>query len=69
MDWRPIESAPFETRILLWCEDNRNRKDATPIVFGRVVDFSGGERKVYGDGMNGNWKFTHWMPLPEPPVA
>ncbi len=67
MDWQPIESAPCEERIMLWCEDNRSRPDANPVVFGRVVDFSDGERRAYGDGYNGNWNFTHWMPLPAPP--
>jgi hypothetical protein len=67
MEWQPIENAPLETRVLLWCEDNRNQPRANPIVFGRVVDFGGGDRKTYGEGMNGDWLFTHWMSLPEPP--
>lgn len=67
MEWQPINSAPLETRVILWCEDNRFRVNASPIVFGRVVDLSGGECRAYGDGMNGDWTFTHWMPLPSPP--
>jgi hypothetical protein len=69
MQWEPIETAPFEERVLLWCEDNRHGRRANPVVFGRVVDFGEGERKVYGEGMNGDWLFTHWMPLPSPPES
>ena len=64
--WYPIETAPLEERVMLWCEDNRNRPSANSIVFGRVVDFTNGERVAYGDGMNGPWTFTYWSPLPPP---
>jgi hypothetical protein len=69
MRWQPIETAPVEERIILWCEDNRGRANASAVVFGRVVDLWDGNRKAYGEGMTGDWLFTHWMPLPEPPDA
>ena len=67
-EWQPIETAPFEERVFVWCADIRHGKPLG-IVFGRVVDFTNGERRVYGDGMNGDWTFTHWMPLPDGPKA
>lgn len=68
-DWRPIETAPKDVeRCLLWCSDLitewRKDKAAKGAVFGRVCD-----GYVYADGMNGDWSFSHWMPLPEPPHA
>lgn len=68
--WQPIETAPNgQTRCLLWCIDvGRNsvtgNVEPRGTVFGRLVD-----GQPYGDGMNGDWTFTHWMPLPEPPHA
>jgi len=56
-EWQPIESAPFETRIILWCEDNRDRKNASGVVFGRVVDFTNGERKDLRRGHDGRLEF------------
>ena len=66
-EWLPIESAPLETRIMLWCPEVQRKNEGQRFNFGSVVELSGGERKVYGDGMNGDWLFTHWRPLPEPP--
>jgi hypothetical protein len=67
--WRPIETAPPETRIMLWCPERQRKGEPPCFVFGNVVQFSDGQRRVYGDGMNGDWLFTHWMPLPAPPGA
>jgi hypothetical protein len=66
--WQPIETAPLETRLLLWCPERQRKGEPPTFVFGSIVQFSDGARKVYGDGMNGDWKFTHWMPTPEPPA-
>lgn len=65
--WQPIETAPKDVdRCLLWCSDyasfKRNATGDEPVKLGRVV---GG--RPYGEGMNGEWSFSHWMPLPEPP--
>jgi hypothetical protein len=69
MQWEPIETAPLETRIMLWCPDRQRKNEEPVFVFGSIVQFSDGRRKVYGDGMNGDWEFTHWMPLPSPPES
>jgi hypothetical protein len=63
-DWQPIETAPKELlRCLLFCPEKVSKaKEDNGIVMGR---FAYGE--PYGDGMNGPWVFTRWMPLPEPP--
>jgi hypothetical protein len=65
--WQPIETAPLGVRIMLWCPEVQRKGEPHRFTFGYVVRFSDGERKVYGDGMNGDWLFTHWMPPPEPP--
>lgn len=65
-DWQLISTAPLDTRILLWCPELR-RGEPVGLVFGTVAQFSTGERRAYGAGMNGDWLFTHWMKLPEPP--
>jgi hypothetical protein len=64
MKWEPIETAPKELKhCLLFCPEKVNPKwDDNGIVMGRFMFGT-----PYGNGMNGDWKFTHWMPLPEPP--
>ena len=68
--WQHIEAAPCGVRLLLWCSDIgfdfRSQRAPRGVVFGRVEQYADG-RKAYGEGMNGDWKFTHWMPLPSPP--
>lgn len=61
-DWQPIETAPENcSRMLLWCAD-LNLSEPIGCRFGRTVDGD-----IYGDGMNGDWLFSHWMPIPGPP--
>ena len=67
VNWQPIETAPKDVpRCLLWCSDYSSFKRSwsadEPIKMGRIM-----EGRPYGDGMNGDWQFSHWMPLPEPP--
>ena len=63
MDWQPIETAPKDERILLWCADHNMRtKEPIGVCMGR----NWGDYPM-GEGMSGDWTFTHWMPLPEPP--
>lgn len=67
MNWQPIETAPDEVRrCLLWCSTYSTFKRSSPddeaIKMGRIT-----EGRPYGDGMNGDWTFSHWMPLPDPP--
>ena len=63
-DWRPIETAPHDERILLWAVDGGDDWKGG-IVFGRK--YASGN--VRGEGMNGEWAFSHWMPLPSRPAA
>lgn len=67
--WMDIETAPLETRIMLWCPERQRKCEPPVVVFGTVVQFGDGERKVYGDGMNGDWLFTLWQPMPSPPES
>lgn len=63
-EWKPIESAPRELkRCLLFCPEKvcPTRED-DGIVMGRRSDGC-----AYGAGMSGDWTFTHYMLLPEPP--
>jgi hypothetical protein len=61
--WLPIATCPREAeRVLLWCADLRKPGVPVGVTMGSI--WSG---KPYGNGMNGDWTFTHWMPLPAPP--
>jgi hypothetical protein len=68
-EWQPIESAPEElNRCFLWCSDiamdwTTGKAGPRGLVLGRTM-----WGKPYGDGMNGDWTFSHWMPLPPPPA-
>ena len=68
--WQPIDTAPKEIwDILLWCPEkriNHRTKDETPIGFvtGRIVD-----GHAYGDGMSGDWVFSHWMQVFSPEAS
>ena len=64
VEWRTIESAQTTMeRVLLWCA---NYHPEGRIVLGRIIK-DGDGTWVYGDGMNGDWSFTHWQPLPPVP--
>jgi len=67
MNWQLIETAPVAdlidnppTRCLVWSKD-------FGIQMGRAWRYPDGEACAQGDGHNGEWNVTHWMPLPEPP--
>lgn len=67
--WRPIdENTPTNTKIFLWCPE-RIRGAPVGAVFGRVVKHRDLPVQAYGEGMNGDWTFTYWRPLPAPPTA
>lgn len=71
--WQPIETAP-DGKVLLWCSDttlNPLTRATEPygVVFGEVRTWEDGFKTVTGKGMTGDWTFSHWMPLPEPPCA
>jgi hypothetical protein len=68
-EWRDIETAPKDCeRLILWCPKAGIRGKGA-VVFGRTYALSNGRVEVRGEGMLGDWEFTHWMPLPEPPKA
>jgi hypothetical protein len=58
MEWQLIETAPLNEVVLLWCGS---------VVFGTVFEYADGSREGASSMARGNIKFTHWMPLPEPP--
>ena len=70
-EWRPIESAPMDTRVLLgWFETWPN------LVWRMTADIAGhandmpAPRPFEGTRSNG-WRHgqaTHWIPLPQPPT-
>ncbi|QIX20227.1 DUF551 domain-containing protein [Agrobacterium pusense] len=60
--WQPIESAPMDERILVWCaylEDT---------VFAEIRR-PDGVVTGYDDSHYVIDRPTHWMPLPEPPTS
>lgn len=56
-EWQPIETAPKDTYVLLWCDEASD----VPMVgyFGNRWELA------HADG--DPFMPTHWMPLPEPP--
>lgn len=65
MKWQPIETAPYETKVLTYWPGNKTRKSVILI-----------NTKNSGNslGKRDGWWFsrpdqmpTHWMPLPDPP--
>lgn len=65
--WQTIETAPNDVeRCFLWCSDLHEGRDGEQeprgTVFGRIRN--GIPR---GEGMSGDWKFTHCRPLFDPP--
>jgi hypothetical protein len=71
MQWQPIETAPGETRLLLWMAprswlpDGSIILDKTPPVGGHDIgaDFRWYPLRKWAQEMG----ITHWMPLPPPP--
>lgn len=65
-EWLPIETAPLsthwvKTRILLWVDD------ANCHAFGHFYDWPDLPARAVAEGYNGDWRITHWAPLPESP--
>lgn len=61
-EWKPIQTAPESTRILLW-------NAAVGAYSSELID---GEWPLFiWNGMRGTWypKPSHWMPLPAAPVT
>ena len=79
-EWQPIETAPKNVVVDLWCVDVSSDISfycATPIKLkaglaaGRATDWKLGDdgkwRSSHGLGYPLVVKPTHWQPLPEPP--
>lgn len=67
-EWQPIETHPLTYNgeysepptVLLWS------KKVGHVTTG-VVHVYSDHRRAQATGFHGEWEFTHWMPLPEPP--
>lgn len=74
MEWKPIETVPTDTPILI-----TDGKIVTVTVLNvTVLNKCGDDPKwMHGHGFSGyEWQYdfminqaTHWMPLPQPPVV
>jgi hypothetical protein len=83
--WQPIETAPYDTNILMWwrpradpkypappeaASELSNNRYAETCVIGQR-SFS--ERGTWWNGQRGEsqdiWHITHWQPLPNRPSA
>lgn len=70
-EWKPIESAPKDRRILVWCVHANAKYAKDPIAEGWeaavIAEWTGHNGGGWTwHGMAG--KHTHWMPLPDPPT-
>lgn len=69
MEWRPIDTAPKNRRLLL--ADNASEVVSTG-YFDRWTKGWKNESDIYEDygaPYHNEWEPTHWMPLPKPPSA
>lgn len=55
MKWQPIETAPEDEFVLVWCPDYNGEEEHVIAMLGPL----GWWPRYCGP--------THWMPLPEPP--
>jgi len=68
-EWQPIETAPFETAVLIWADEgvieaSLERKSPTLVEWVPItLDYHG-----CGCCGGGSPEPTHWMPMPELPV-
>lgn len=78
--WQPIETAPKDgTPFLAWCVDfideyderdmliAKGKRQAHACVAQQVKGFGGPVEIPWRGSIVQGRKFTHWMPLPEPP--
>lgn len=66
--WLPIATAPRDgKRVLVWVADARPARHAFARLWFHSTDGSLGGG---AEGFNGsNWRITHWMHLPAPPLS
>jgi hypothetical protein len=63
-EWQPIETAPPNVDVLLYCPDRGCESNRARIEFGYA---SHGWRNEVANNVSHHPWATHWMPLPEPP--
>ncbi len=72
-NWQLIETAPTSSldddpiEILLWIADG-GEKGKGGISFGRCYRSANGSVKAVPVSYRGNYRVTHWQPLPSPPA-
>lgn len=69
-EWQQIDTAPFADFMatypldcLVWCPEIGG------VRVGRVWRYPDGQPMGQANGYGGEWKITHWMPMPEPPTG
>lgn len=72
--WQPIESAPKDgTRIDLWTKCWNVHTDAFDTMRCPNCYWTKGDsmtnRNAHWVNLESGWRPTHWMPLPDPPIA
>ncbi len=72
-EWQTIDTAPTMKNewdevpsVMLWVADGGGKGSGCH-AFGRVYRYRDGTSRAVASGFSGNWKITHWMPLPAPP--
>ena len=65
--WRPIAEARMVSDFLHDSPDRCLVYGEMGVAMGRAWRYPGGEPCAQAAGFNGEWKISHWMPLPEPP--
>lgn len=77
MEWMPIETAPRDKPILVWCIKFAGEISGVSETPGMTITQGGPGRSDYpgegwwddGGDYYGCWCWpTHWRPLPEPPA-
>jgi hypothetical protein len=72
MTWQPIETAPKDQAILVWCADSPSDYNGKDVPVWVVTKDDDGDFFIEhdGDGARMDWSNsypTRWQPLPEPP--
>ena len=71
-EWMPIDSVPArpagenQITVLLWVSNGGDNGKGS-VEFGCAYLSRDGSKKARANGYHGDWKITHWMPLPPPP--
>ena len=68
--WRPIAEAPVSSDPMLGdVEDCLVYGPEIGRKMGRAWKYADGKVRAQAYGFHGDWKITHFQPLPEPPAA